>query len=52
MLALFFGIAGGRAADDAPAVLPLPLMPGAKVVTLWPGGSPTLKNVDQKESVD
>ncbi len=52
MFALFFGIAGGRAADDAPAVLPLPLMPGAKVVTLWPAGSPTLKNVDQKESVD
>ena len=27
-------------------------MPGAKVVPLWPAGSPALKNVDQKESVD
>jgi endo-1,4-beta-xylanase len=28
---------------------PVPLVPGKKVVTLWPPGSPTLKNVDQKE---
>lgn len=31
------------------AVTPQPLVPGAQVVTLWPAGSPTLKNVDQKE---
>jgi len=30
---------------------PAPLAPGKKVVTLWPPGSPTLKNVDQKEVV-
>ncbi len=28
---------------------PLALVPGAKVVTLWPAGSPTLKDFDQKE---
>src|SRR4030095_5516785 len=28
---------------------PVPLVAGKKVVTLWPPGSPTLKNVDQKE---
>jgi endo-1,4-beta-xylanase len=28
---------------------PLPLEPGAKVVPLWPAGSPTLRNCDQPE---
>ncbi|HEX5107164.1 MAG TPA: alpha/beta hydrolase [Vicinamibacterales bacterium] len=28
---------------------PVPLVSGKKVVTLWPPGSPTLKDVDQKE---
>lgn len=36
-------------AADSPAVAPLPLVAGAKVITLWPAGHPTLKNVDQKE---
>ncbi len=31
--------------------LPLPLIPGAQVVPLWPVGSPTLKGFDQKEVV-
>jgi acetyl esterase/lipase len=31
------------------SVPPLPLVPGAKVVTLWPAGHPTLKGFDQKE---
>ena len=35
------------AAQMPPA--PLPLVAGAKVVTLWPAGSPTLKAVDTKE---
>lgn len=30
---------------------PPPLVPGAKVVTLWPLNSPMLKNLDQKEAV-
>ena len=39
------------AQDSAPTVPaePVPLFKGAKVVTLWPAGHPTLKNVDQKE---
>ncbi|HEV2970765.1 MAG TPA: alpha/beta hydrolase [Pirellulales bacterium] len=32
-----------------PSVPPLPLVPGAKVVALWPAGHPTLKGFDQKE---
>src|ERR1039457_6160378 len=28
---------------------PVPLEPGAKVVALWPAGSPTLRNCDQQE---
>ena len=28
---------------------PAPLEPGRRVITLWPPGAPTLKNVDQKE---
>src|SRR4051794_25086622 len=39
-------------ADASPAaqtVAPLRCGPGAKVITLWPAGHPTLKNVDQKE---
>ena len=35
--------------SPASTVQPLPLVPQAKVVTLWPAGHPTLKNVDQKE---
>src|SRR5690349_18830697 len=52
-------ISGSSVAADAPKdaappasaspVQPLPLVPGAKVVTLWPAGHPTLNNVDQKE---
>ncbi|HWF19862.1 MAG TPA: hypothetical protein VG754_11370, partial [Verrucomicrobiae bacterium] len=30
---------------------PPPLVPGAKVVPLWPAGSPTLKNFDEQEAV-
>ena len=30
---------------------PEPLVPGAKVIALWPPGHPTLKNVDQKEAL-
>jgi len=30
-------------------VAPKPLVPGAKVITLWPAGHPTLKNTDQEE---
>ncbi len=37
-------------AAPAPAE-PQPLAPGAKVVTLWPAGHPTLKNTDQKETL-
>jgi acetyl esterase/lipase len=37
------------AASVTPSVTPLPLAPGAKVVTLWPAGHPTLKGFDQKE---
>lgn len=50
---------GGRiAGQEAPAgssekvkqpVMPSPLVPGARVVPLWPVGSPTLKGLDQKE---
>jgi endo-1,4-beta-xylanase len=32
-----------------PSQMPLPLSPGAKVVPLWPAGSPTLKGFDEKE---
>src|SRR5262245_23136860 len=32
-----------------PPQSPVPLVAGKKVVTLWPPGSQTLKNVDQKE---
>jgi len=28
---------------------PLPLVPGSKVITLWPPGAATLKGLDQKE---
>ncbi len=39
--------------DSAPTVPaePVSLVDGAKVVTLWPAGHPTLKNVDQKEVI-
>jgi endo-1,4-beta-xylanase len=30
-------------------VAPVPLVPGAKVVTLWPAGAATLKGLDEKE---
>jgi acetyl esterase/lipase len=44
------GAAGLEAGDAGPfAEPPSPLIPGAKVVTLWPAGSPTLKGFDQKE---
>jgi acetyl esterase/lipase len=35
--------------STAAPLAPPPLVPGAKVVALWPAGHPTLKNVDQKE---
>ena len=35
--------------STATPLAPQPLMPGAKVVALWPAGHPTLKNVDQQE---
>jgi acetyl esterase/lipase len=37
-------------AADAAVEQPAPFMPGAQVVTLWPAGHPTLKNLDQKEA--
>jgi endo-1,4-beta-xylanase len=56
---LVLGFSSASVAADAPkdtaapasasAVQPLPLVPGAKVITLWPAGHPTLKNVDQWE---
>jgi endo-1,4-beta-xylanase len=46
-----FSIATARA-QDAVAQMPLPLVAGAKVVTLWPAGSPTLKNVGQAEGIN
>ncbi len=39
------------AADGGAPEMPMPLVPGAKVVTLWPAGSPTLKWEDHKEAV-
>jgi alpha/beta hydrolase fold len=39
-----------EAAPTIPAV-PVSLFDGAKVVTLWPAGHPTLKDVDQKEVI-
>ena len=63
LLSMLIAIAGfckTSAAADAPKdvvspasaapLQPLPLVPGAKVVRLWPAGHPTLKNVDQKEA--
>jgi acetyl esterase/lipase len=38
-------------AQDAKPLMPSPLVPGAKVVTLWPAGWPTLTNVDQMEAL-
>lgn len=38
-------------ADDAKVVAPPPLVPGAKVVPLWPANSPTLKHLDEQEVV-
>jgi acetyl esterase/lipase len=38
-------------AQDAAVEMPAPLVPGAKVVTLWPPNAPTLKHLDQKEVV-
>jgi acetyl esterase/lipase len=41
---------GSQAAGSVtPSISPLPLAPGARVVTLWPAGHPTLKGFDQKE---
>lgn len=37
--------------DSDASRLPPPLVPGAKVVPLWPPNSPTLKNLDQQEAV-
>jgi acetyl esterase/lipase len=37
--------------STATPLAPEPLVPGAKVVALWPAGHPTLKNVDQKEAL-
>jgi hypothetical protein len=36
---------------SAAAQTPPPLVPGAKVLTLWSAGSPTLKRVDEKEAI-
>src|SRR5579871_5202400 len=41
-------IANLRAAD---AVAPQPLVPGAKVIALWPADSPKLKRTDQPEAL-
>lgn len=51
LLLLFICCAAGQpeAATPGPARIPRPLVPGAKVVTLWPADSPALKRVDQEE---
>jgi endo-1,4-beta-xylanase len=46
--ALFAALAVGIASGQAPEP-PQPLVPGAKVVTLWPAGAPALKNAGEKE---
>src|SRR5580704_17603634 len=38
-------------AQDGAVEMPVPLVPGAKVFTLWPAGSPTLKHLDEKEAL-
>src|SRR5262245_33258697 len=50
LLAAVWLVAPTVALGQAPVPqTPAPLASGKKVVTLWPPGSPTLKNVDQKE---
>ncbi len=47
---LLFGLSAvASLAFSNPPAEPLPLVPGAKVVMLWPPGSPTLKHLDQPE---
>lgn len=47
---LAFSVVTLAFAQQTPACQqPLPLEPGAKVVLLWPAGSPTLRNCDQQE---
>jgi endo-1,4-beta-xylanase len=41
--ALLFSIQTARSAEPLKLIEPRPLVPGAKVVTLWPEGSPMLK---------
>jgi acetyl esterase/lipase len=43
------GVTLSLAQQAPPCQQPLPLEPGAKVVPLWPAGSPTLRNCDQPE---
>lgn len=38
-----------QAQSPADAAKPLPIVPGATVITLWPPGSPTLKRLDEPE---
>src|ERR1700691_3089143 len=45
----FSGVALSVAQRTPACQQPLPLEPGAKVVPLWPAGSPTLRNCDQPE---
>ena len=40
-----------RAEDSVAPVAPQPLVPGAKVIALWPADSPKLKHADQKEAL-
>ena len=42
-------LAAEESAAPKPSQPPLPLVPGAEVVALWPTGSPTLKGFDEKE---
>src|ERR1700677_2678427 len=47
-LIFVFGFALSALAQP-PCEQPLPLEPGAKVIPLWPAGSPMLRNCDERE---
>jgi endo-1,4-beta-xylanase len=51
LLLLIVSISCASAQDNSSVEQPPPIVPGAKVVTLWPPNSPMLKNLDQKEAV-
>lgn len=51
-LCLFSICVSNLHADDSAAPLaPQSLVPGAKVIALWPAGSPALKHADEKEAI-